>query len=78
MQVEEGKVLDQEGGPKDRRSLEIKEQIIHINCLQMLIATLGINTFANNKPQVSILARIFTSTVVAYITIWTGMILMYF
>lgn len=50
------------GGPWTK-----KEQTMHINCLELLAATLATKTFAKNKSRVSILLRIDNTTAVSYI-----------
>ena len=42
-------------------------QILHINCLELLAATLAVQTFAKNRLGISILLRIDNTTAVAYI-----------
>ena len=43
------------------------EQSLHINCLELLAATLAIQTYAKEKSGISILLRLDNSTAVAYI-----------
>ena len=40
---------------------------MHINCLELLAATLAVKTFVKNLTQVSVLLRIDNTTAVAYI-----------
>jgi len=51
-------------GEIDQRS---QEQSLHINCLELLAATLGVWTFAKGKLSISILLRINNMTAVVYI-----------
>ena len=44
-----------------------QEQTLHINCLELLAATLAVQTFAKEKSGISILLRIDNTTAVAYI-----------
>ena len=44
-----------------------KEVILHINCLELLAATLAVQSFAKNKSKLNILLRIDNTTAVAYI-----------
>ena len=44
-----------------------QEQALHINCLELLAATLAVQTFAKGKIGISILLRIDNTTAVAYI-----------
>ena len=43
------------------------EATLHINCLELLAATLALQSFAKNKSKVTILLRIDNTTPVAYI-----------
>jgi len=43
------------------------EQSLHINCLELLAATLAVQTFAKEKSGISIILRLDNSTAVAYI-----------
>ena len=44
-----------------------RERSMHINCLELLAATLATKTFAKSKTAISILLRIDNTTAVAYI-----------
>ena len=44
-----------------------QEQTLHINCLELLAATLAIQTFAKERSGISVLLRIDNTTAVAYI-----------
>ena len=44
-----------------------KEVTLHINCLELLAATLAVQSFAKNKSKLNILLRIDNTTAVAYI-----------
>ena len=44
-----------------------QERTRHINCLELIAATLALKTFAKNKTGLSVLMRIDNTTVVAYI-----------
>ena len=44
-----------------------QEQTLHINCLELLAATLAVQTFVKEKSGISILLRIDNTTAVAYI-----------
>ena len=57
------------GGPWSQQ-----ERIMHINCLELLAATLAVQTFAKRKTNISILLRIDNTTAVAYINHlgWVG------
>ena len=44
-----------------------QEAAMHINCLELLAATLAVESFAKHKSRISILLRIDNTTVVAYI-----------
>ena len=48
---------------------------MHINCLELLAATLAIQSFAKGKTRISILLRINNTTAVAYINHLGGTIL---
>ena len=50
------------GGPWSQR-----EGRMHINCLELLAATLVVNTFLKNKSRMSVLLRLDNTTAVAYI-----------
>ena len=50
------------GGP-----WSLEERQMHINCLELLAATLAIQTFAKHKTDISVLLRIDNTTAVAYI-----------
>ena len=50
------------GGPRSNR-----ERRSHINCLELMAATLAIQTFAKSKTGISVLLRIDNTTAVAYI-----------
>jgi len=50
---------------KDRGSWSTQECAFHINCLELLAATLAVQTFAKNKTGLSILLRIDNTTIVA-------------
>ena len=45
----------------------VQEQTMHINCLELLAATLAVKTFMKNAPQSSILLQLDNATAVAYI-----------
>ena len=45
----------------------IQESKRHINCLELIAATLAVETFAKNRTGISILLRIDNTTAVAYI-----------
>jgi len=44
-----------------------QEHLMHINCLELLAATLATKTFSKSKTAISILLRIDNITAVAYI-----------
>ena len=44
-----------------------QEQDLHINCLELLAATLAVQTFAKQKQSISILLKLDNTTAVAYI-----------
>ena len=43
------------------------EKSLHINCLELLAATLAVQTYAREKSGISILLQLDNSTAVAYI-----------
>ena len=64
-------ITDRMGGSMLQPRLEFlgpkPEQAMHIDCLELLAATLAVQTFAKHKSQVSILLRLDSTTAVAYI-----------
>ena len=54
-------------GVRTRGPWSPTEQSLHINCLELLAATLAVQTFAKEKSGISILLRLDSSTAVAYI-----------
>ena len=54
-------------GVRTRGPWSPTEQSLHINCLELLAATLAVQTFAKEKSGISILLRLDNSTAVAYI-----------
>ena len=44
-----------------------QEQILHINCLELLAASLAVQTFAKQKSDITILLELDNTTAVAYI-----------
>ena len=54
-------------GKKTRGSWSYQERLLHINCLELLAATLGIQTFAKDKSGIMILLKMDNTTAVAYI-----------
>ena len=53
--------------PENRGPWSCQEHMMHINCLELLAATLATKTFAKSKTAISILLRIDNTTTVAYI-----------
>ena len=66
-----GAMSDQQrtGGPWSQ-----KERTMHINCLELLAATLSLKTFAKGKQGISILLYVDNTTAVAYINNLGGMV----
>ena len=54
-------------GKKTRGSWSHQERLLHINCLELLAATLGIQTFSKDKSGIMILLKMDNTTAVAYI-----------
>ena len=54
-------------GNRTRGPWSPSEQSLHINCLELLAATLAVQSFAKEKSGISILLQIDNSTAVAYI-----------
>ena len=54
-------------GRRTRGSWSHQEQSLHINCLELLAATLGIQTFAKDKSGISVILKMDNTTAVAYI-----------
>ena len=54
-------------GNRTRGPWSPSEQSLHINCLELLAATLAVQTFAKEKSGILILLQLDNSTVVAYI-----------
>ena len=52
--------------PNNRRPME-EEAKMHVNCLELLTATLAVKSFVKDKSRISILTRIDNTTVAAYI-----------
>ena len=55
----------QTGGPWSR-----EEETLHINCLELLAATLAVKTFLNNQVNKKVLMLLDNQTAVAYVTTW--------
>ena len=54
-------------GERTRGSWSHQEQSLHINCLKLLAATLGIQSFAKERSGISVVLKIDNTTAVAYI-----------
>ena len=54
-------------GTRTRGPWSPSEQTLHINCLELLAATLAVQTFAKAKSSISIILKIDNTTAVAYI-----------
>ena len=54
-------------GERTRGSWSHQEQSLHINCLELLAATLEIQSFAKERSGISVVLKIDNTTAVAYI-----------
>ena len=54
-------------GVRTRGPWSPQEQTLHINCLELLAATLAVQTFAKEKSRITILLKMDNTTAVAYV-----------
>lgn len=62
-----GRVGSSPSRPEHRRLVVDRGSRMHINCLELLTATLATQTFLKNKISLSVLLRIDNTSAVAYI-----------